>query len=129
MLRIKFGSRTKDTTLIGYSDSDWAGDMDTRRSAYVYTMAGDAVSWASKLQATVALSSTEAEYIAACAATQEAIMLRQLLPDIHCPQSEPTVIYEDNQSCICLSKNPVVSNRSKHIDIRYHVRVYRASTG
>jgi hypothetical protein len=49
-------------------------------------------------------------------------VLRQLLSDIHCPQSEPTVIYEDNQSCICLSKNPVVSNRSKHIDIRYRVR-------
>lgn len=126
MLGIKFGHKTKDTTLIGYSDSDRAGDVDTRRST---TMAGGAVSWASKLQATVALSSTEAEYIAACAATQEAIVLRQLLSDIHCPQSEPTVIYEDNQSCICLSKNPVVSNRSKHIDIRYHFTREKVDNG
>ena len=64
--------------LSGYSDSDWAGDMDTRRSTtgFVYLVSGGCVSWASRLQPTVALSSTEAEYMAACAAVQEAIHLR-----------------------------------------------------
>lgn len=78
------------------------------------------MSWASKLQATVALSTTEAEYMAAAAAAQEAVHLRQLLGDISMRQQGPTTIYEDNQGCIALSSNPGYHGRSKDIDIRYH---------
>jgi hypothetical protein len=108
--------------LVGYSDSDWAGDIDTRRSttAYVFMIAGGAVSWTSKLQATVALSSTEAEYMSLCAAAQEAIHLRQLLSDLGFEQQEHTVIYDDNQGCVALAHSSRSNKRTKHIDVRYH---------
>jgi hypothetical protein len=83
-------------------------------------VSGGTVSWASKLQPTVALSSTESEYIAVSAAVQEAIFLRRLLDDLGFPQRSPTVIYEDNQGCLYLSENSGVQQRTKHIDIRYH---------
>ena len=78
------------------------------------------VSRASKLQPTVALSSAEAEYMAACAAVQEAIHLREFMSNIGYPQKEATTIFEDNQGCIALSGNPIFHKRTKHIDIRYH---------
>jgi hypothetical protein len=115
-------SDSDSTKLLGYSDADWGGDKDTRRSTtgYVFVLAGGAVSWCSRLQPTVALSSAEAEYTAACAAVQEATHLRQLLQDLGFPQEEPTLIMEDNQGCIALSGNPVLHKRTKHIDIKYH---------
>ena len=78
------------------------------------------ISWASKKQSVVALSSTEAEYIAASLASQEAVWLRSLLGDISFVQKEPTVIKEDNQGTIALSRNPKYHPRTKHIDIKYH---------
>ena len=92
-------------------------------------LAGGAVSWKSKLQQTVALSTSEAEYMSACAATQEAIFQRQLLEDLGFPQQEATVIHEDNTGAIALSENPVSHNRSKHIDIRYHFVRERVEMG
>jgi hypothetical protein len=68
----------------------------------------------------VALSSSEAEYMALAAAVQECVHLRQLLADLGYPQKGATVIYEDNQGCIALARNPVFHKRTKHIDIRYH---------
>jgi len=110
--------------VVGFSDADWGGDLDTRRSTTGYLFmieeTGGVVSWGSKLQPTVALSSAEAEYMAACAAVQEAVHLRLLMSDLGFEQREPTVIYEDNQGCIALSDNPVHHRRTKHIDIRYH---------
>ena len=78
-LGITFGGTNKD--LIGYCDSDFAGDKDSRRSTtgYVFTVNGGAISWSSKLQATVAASTTEAEYMAAASATKEALWLRKLM--------------------------------------------------
>ena len=114
---------TGDTNgLIGYSDSDWAGDPDTRRSTsgYVFFIGQALVSWSSRKQATVAKSSTEAEYVALSGATQETIWLRRLLTDINFGTDYPTVIYEDNQGAIDLSKNPKHHSRVKHIDIAYH---------
>jgi len=105
----------------GYCDADYAGDVDTRRStsAYVFIMAGGAISWASRRQATVAASTTEAEYIAASTAVKEALWLRQVAGDLHL--SNMTIpIKADNQSAIKLLKNPVSSMRSKHIDVAYH---------
>ena len=111
-------------SIIGFSDADWGGDRDTRRSTTGYLFmieeTGGAISWASKLQPTVALSSAEAEYMAACAAVQEAIHLRLLMRGLGFEQKGATVIFEDNQGCIALSDNPVFHKRSKHIDIRYH---------
>jgi hypothetical protein len=74
------------------------------------------------LQPTVALSTSEAEYMSASAsaAVQEAMYLRQLLKDLNFDQESATVIFEDNIGCIDLSENPVHHKRSKHIDIRYH---------
>lgn len=108
-------------SLTGYSDADWAGDMDDRHSTSenVFLLAGGAVSWLSKKQATVALSTAEAEYVALSAATQEAIWLPRLLADVGVPPKGPTVIHEDNQGAISMAKNAVGHARTKHIDIRY----------
>jgi hypothetical protein len=109
-------------TLVGYSDSDWGGDMQDRSStsAYLFMFCGTSISWASKKQSTIALSSTEAEYVAASLATTEAVWLRSLLHDLGYPQLEATTIFEDNQSCIALAKNPVFHTRTKHLDIKAH---------
>ena len=111
-----------DGNLIGYSDADWAGDVDDRHSTSgnVFLLAKGAVSWLSKKQATVALSTAEAEYVALSAATQEAIWLRRLLTDVGESLEDPIVINEDNQGAIAMAKNPVGHARTKHIDIRYH---------
>ena len=78
------------------------------------------VAWASKKQSVVALSTTEAEYIALCSATQEAVWLRRLLQSLREGQARPTTIFEDNRGAISLSKNPKDHTRTKHIDIKYH---------
>ena len=85
--------------LYGYSDANWAGDVDSRRSTsgYVFKITNCTVSWCSRKQASVAKSTTEAEYVALSQATQDAIWMRRLLSDIGCKDGEPTTIYEDNQ--------------------------------
>lgn len=105
----------------GYVDSDWAGDIDSRRStsAYVFTLFGGAISWMSKRQAVVALSTTEAEYMAATHACKEAIWLKRLCLDIGIKQGIVTV-YCDSQSAISLAKNPTFHAQTKHIDVQYH---------
>lgn len=114
--------KMKNEKLIGYSDADWAGDRDDRHSTsgVVFFMSGGPVSWLSKKQAVVALSTSEAEYIALSLATQEAIWLRGLINSIGSADNLPTMMYEDNQGAIGLAKNPIGHSRTKHIDIRYH---------
>ena len=106
----------------GYADADWAGDIETRKSTsgYVFQIGSSTVSWSSKRQSTVALSSTEAEYIALAHATQEAIWLRTLFHSMGFAQQKPMKIFEDNQGTIALAKNPKHHSRTKHIDIKYH---------
>jgi hypothetical protein len=108
--------------LVGYSDSDWGGDQDERKSTtgHVFYLGSTAFSWTSKKQAIVALSSCEAEYVAISSAVCEAIWLRNLLESLNHTQEKSTVIYVDNKSAIKLSKNPVQHGRSKHIDTRFH---------
>jgi hypothetical protein len=78
------------------------------------------ISWQSRKQSSIALSTAEAEYIAACSASCEAIWLRKLLTNLFDLEMEATTILCDNQSCIKMTENPVVHDRSKHIEIRYH---------
>lgn len=128
---IKYGGKGNDLTLVGYSDSDHAGDKDTRKSTtgYVFVLNGGPVSWGSRLQDTVAASTSEAEYMAACAAAQEAIHLRQLLKDLGLEQKKATVIYEDNNAAIAWSENPLGARRAKHIDVKYHFVRERVAMG
>ena len=111
----------RDFALDGYCDADYAGDLDTRRSTtgYVFLLSGGAISWSSRLQPTVAASTTEAEYMAAAYAIKEALWLRTLLSELSLDVSTIT-IKADSQSAIKLLKNPVFSMRSKHIDVIYH---------
>jgi hypothetical protein len=114
--------------LDAYCDADYAGDLDSRRSTtgYVFILGGGAISWSSRLQPTVAASTTEAEYMAAAYAIKEALWLRTLLSEIGL-KYETITIYADNQSAIKLLKNPVFSMRSKHIDVIYHFARERVS--
>ena len=110
--------------LLGYSDADFAGDVDSRKSTsgYVFKISGGPVTWSTEKQSTVSTSTTEAEYIAASTAVKELLWLVQLLKDLDesemCSGGVPLLI--DNQSAIKLIKNPVFHRRSKHIDVRYH---------
>ena len=117
-------------TLTGYSDADWGGDIVTRRSTsgYIFQLGSSTISWCSRKQATVAKSSTEAEYVALSIATQEAIWLRRLLVDLGFVVDCSTTIFEDNQGAIELSKNPKHHNRTKHIDVNYHFVRERVAT-
>jgi len=107
---------------IGYSDADWAGDRTTRKSTsgYIFMMYGGPVSWSSKRQSTVALSTCEAEYIAMTQAAKEASWLRILLTELGVSKTEAVKIFVDNQGAIALAKNPEFHTRTKHIDIQYH---------
>jgi len=120
-----------DLTLVGYSDSDWGGDLDTRRSTsgYVFKMCNAPVSSKSKQQKMVTISSTEAEYVAGSKAAQDAAYLRQILADLGFSQTEPTILYEDNEGCIAFSLNPGSRDRTRHIDIRYHDLRGRVANG
>ncbi|KAD0618050.1 hypothetical protein E3N88_43977 [Mikania micrantha] len=108
--------------LEGYSDSDWAGSIDDRKSvsAYGFNIGSGAISWCVKKQNSVALSSTEAEYISATAATCQAVWLRRILEDLGFKQMEATTIWCDSRSAIHLSKNPALHGRSKHIELKHH---------
>ena len=107
--------------LSAYCDASYAGCLDTRRSTtgYVFILNGGAITWTSRLQPTVAVSTTEAEYMAAAAATKEALWLRKLFADLRLPVT-CIDIAADNQAAISLLKNPIVSLRSKHIDVLHH---------
>jgi Zn ribbon nucleic-acid-binding protein len=110
--------------LTGYTDSDWAGDAQTRRSTagYVFNLGSGAISWSSKRQSVVALSSCEAEYMGQTQATKEAVWLRLLLQQLGTDTGGPqaTVIFGDNQGAIALAKNPQFHSRTKHIGVQHH---------
>ena len=110
--------------LIGYTDADWAGDRDTRKSTsgYVFLMQGAPISWRSKRQECVALSTAEAEYIAATEATKESLFLKGII-NTFLPigrQLRTITIKGDNESCIRIRRNPEFHQRMKYIDLRYH---------
>jgi len=111
------------STLLGYTDADWGGDIATRRSTtgYIFLFRGSPISWQSKLQKTVALSSCEAEYMALKEAIKEQQYIKAILDEIGLPIIiESTTLYTDSNSAAELAKNPVYHARTKHIDIQYH---------
>jgi hypothetical protein len=118
-LKLSYKQQVSDY-FVGYSDADWGSSMDDRKSTTgsVFILAGGAVSWMSKKQSLVALSTTEAEYIALSSASQEAVWLQRLMKDIG--QEMQMKIQEDNQSAIRIAQNPVFHSRTKHIDIKTH---------
>eukprot|EP00253_Pinus_taeda_P028941 PITA_28941 len=105
----------------GFVDADWARDLDQRRSTSgcVFNLFGGVVSWMSKKQSIVALSTTEAEYIAATHASKEAVWLQRLCSSMGLVQGAIS-IYCDSQSAIFLENNPVYHSKTKHIDVQYH---------
>jgi hypothetical protein len=124
------GGARGSSTVEGYCDADWAGDLNTRRSTtgFVFLLNGAAISWSSRLQQTVSTSTVEAEYVAAAEATREALWLRKLMRDLDVSEGA-TVIRSDNQGALSLVGNPIISERSKHIDIVYHFVRERAARG
>ena len=108
---------------VAYADSDWAGCPITRKSteAYLFIFGGGAVAWRSRKQSVVSTSSCEAEYIAGFSCAKESIRLSSLLAEMKGEKElEPQQIFMDNQGAMALAKKSTTTNRSKHIDIRYH---------
>lgn len=107
--------------MLGYCDSDYATNLDTRKSqsGYIFKLNGSAVSWKSTLQSVVALSTTEAEYIALTEVVKEGKWLKGVLGDFGVEQDKVRVMC-DSSSAICLSKHQLFHERSKHIDVRLH---------
>lgn len=122
---INFGllsKKSEQSVLTGFADSDYAGDLDDRKSTSgcVFMMGSGAISWSSRKQSIVTLSTNEAEFVAATSCTCQVVWLCKLLEELHFQQKRLTPIYCDNSSAINLFKNPVLHGRSKHIDVKYH---------
>ena len=114
--------RAKSKEIIGFSDADWGGDKNDYKSTsgFLFQLGGTTITWQSKKQTCVALSTAEAEYIALAGAAQEAVWLKHLYQELADTPNKPVLINEDNQAAIAISKNPQYHGRVKHIDIKYH---------
>jgi len=121
-IRYSRDSHENPHVLWGWVDADWAGDTDTRRSHTGYTlmMNGGPISWKSQRQDNVSLSTSEAEFVAASQAGQEATCLRETSTDVGYSQTKATLLYEDNLACIAMSENPARRKFSRPIDIKQH---------
>ena len=113
--------KRSNLTLQEFSDADLGGDLDGRKSTtgYIFTLGGTTISWKSKLQGRVSLSTTEAEYVAISEAAKEMIWLKNLLKELGKEQDD-SPLFSDSQSAICLAKNPILHSRCKHIELKYH---------
>jgi hypothetical protein len=116
-------------SISGYTDADGMANEDRHAiSGYAFLIDGGAVSWSSKRQPIVTLSTAEAEYVAATHAAKEAVWLREFISEIYEPQ-DPLTLYSDSQSTIALAKNEQHHARTKHIDIRFHFIRYVIEAG
>lgn len=120
--KLTYSAANNNRDIQGYSDSDYANDPDERKSVsgYVFKLGNGAVSWRSKKQATTALSTTDAEYVALSGCCQESIWLQGLFNELIPSAGDVSSIYCDNQGAICLAKNQMYSSRTKHIDVKHH---------
>jgi hypothetical protein len=109
-------------TLVGFTNSDHAGDIDTRKSTsgVLFFLGDSPVSWQSLKQSVVATSSCEAEYIAAPSGARQGVWLARLFGELLNKEAAPVTLFINNKSTISLCKNPVLHERTKHIDLRYH---------
>lgn len=121
-LKLKYQRDPLAKVLVGYADADWAGDKNDRKSVsgYVFKVFGNVVSWSSRKQSTVSLSSTEAEYVSLAQGACEAIWLRNLLHDLGIDCNGPVTIFEDNTSCIKIAEAPRDHRKMKHVDVKYN---------
>jgi len=119
----KFSAACDSLNLYAYVDADHGRDIDTRRSvtAYIFYLGGAPVSWKSKLQQCVATSSMQSEYMALCAACLQSLWMITILRGLGYNKLAPITLLEDNQSCIEYSKNNTAHDRTKHIEIKYHL--------
>jgi hypothetical protein len=115
------GYTAQKVSVCAYADADWANDKTDRRSitGWVAKLNGDLISWASKKQRTVALSTCEAELYAEAAAIQEVLWLRGMMRELGLRSHTGSIVHGDNQSTIAISKNGVKGERTKHIDVKY----------
>ena len=113
--------KKSDVNMEGYVDADWAGNKSDRRSytGFIFKFSESAISWESRKQRTIALSSTEAEYMAISEAAKEAIYFKNLLYELT-GQANSIKLFNDNMSAQKLAVSPLYHRRSKHIDIRHH---------
>jgi len=120
---VYFGTNSVDKTfgIQGFVNADWAGDLDSQRSTsgYVFTLFGGAMSCMSKMQPTVALSTTEIEYMATTHVSREVVWLQILCTSISFDY-KIIQIGCDGQSVICLAKNSMYHARTKHVDVQYY---------
>ncbi|UYV81671.1 hypothetical protein LAZ67_20001885 [Cordylochernes scorpioides] len=129
---LRYLKKTKDLKLVfsktgkklaAFADADWGSDKEDRKSysGYIFVLGGAAISWCSRKQKCVALSTAEAEYYAMCEAAKEALWFTSFMEEIGVGdfKESPLKIYIDNQGAMFLAENEVVSERSKHIDIRH----------
>jgi hypothetical protein len=118
-LKLTYGG--VESALTGYTDADGSMGEDRRAvSGYAFLIDGGAVSWSSKRQDIISLSTTESEYVAATHAAKEALWLRSFIGQIFAPFTEPITLFSDNQSAIALTKDHQYHARTKHIDIHFH---------
>ncbi|GLB43838.1 putative reverse transcriptase (RNA-dependent DNA polymerase) [Lyophyllum shimeji] len=129
--RITYTRDTGSIKPVGYVDADYGGDFDTRRSTsgYVFMMANGPVSWSSKRQPTVALSTTEAEYMALTRGAQQALWMHNFLFEIDLSQNLPATLHVDSTSSISLAQSTKGHARAKHIDIHHHYVQKRVQDG
>lgn len=108
--------------LIGYTDSDFVGSLNDRKSTsrYVFRLGSSVISWASKKKPTMTPSLREEEYVATTSTKYQIVWLRRLLDGLKQKQQGSSTIYSENTSMITLSKNSVFHQKSKHINTRYH---------
>ena len=119
---ILLDSSSNDYTFHSYAEADWRRNVDTRRSisSILHRFRGSSVVWGNKMQPTVSLSSTEAEYRVLTDTTKDVIHFRRLFAELEFGEDIPTTIFSDNQSYINLVENPVMHARTKHIEIQHH---------
>jgi hypothetical protein len=119
---LEYDGKSKRSYLHGYSDSSYAEDLDTRRSVsgHMFLLGGAAISWSSKLQRTVSLSSTEAEYVEVSEAARQALWFRNLIKELGDPIKEPITLFGDNHASIFLTEEPKHDRRIKHVDVKWH---------